>query len=119
MRFQDLPGTFNAAVQSVRFTLGTDTFSVFGLPSIFVEEDHATLISADPALNPLIMQWNRVFRKDLTDGAGHGYLVATDSIFARLSSTLTGLTNTADVRLLYRFKEVPLAEYIGIVQSQS
>lgn len=55
---------------------------------------------------------------DATDGAGHGILIATDNIF------VTGLTSgmTAAVafpfKILYRFKEVSLVEYIGIVQSQ-
>lgn len=55
---------------------------------------------------------------DLSDGAGHGYLVATDSIFASCNSAATGLTNAANFKILYRYKEVSLAEYIGIVQSQ-
>jgi len=60
----------------------------------------------------------RLYRKDFTDGAGHGFLIGTDSIFARLSSVATGIPNVANIRLLYRWKSVPLAEYIGIVQSQ-
>jgi hypothetical protein len=55
---------------------------------------------------------------DLTDGAGHGLLIATDNIFAQVSSTGTSLTNTVYIKILYRFKEVGLTEYIGIVQSQ-
>lgn len=60
-------------------------------------------------------------RVDLTDGAGHGVLVATDSVF--LGTIQTGATNpsTAGIgtcRVLYRWKNVSLVEYIGIVQSQ-
>lgn len=55
---------------------------------------------------------------DLTDGAGHGYLVATDTVYAQITSGNTGATNSAIVRFLYRWKNVGLAEYIGIVQSQ-
>ena len=57
---------------------------------------------------------------DLTDGAGHGILVATDSIIlgggghASLWIAGTG----AAISILYRFKHVTLEEYIGIVQSQ-
>ena len=63
---------------------------------------------------------------DITDGAGHGVLVATDNVWLTLNATATvfnstqvtipGATITA--RMLYRFKEVTLQEYIGIVQSQ-
>lgn len=65
---------------------------------------------------------------DLTDGAGHGMLIATDSMYIR--SSLAGangglagsgnVTYTADIlcEILYRFKEVGITEYVGIVQSQ-
>jgi len=64
---------------------------------------------------------------DLTDGAGHGILIATDQIFLTQQTSLACLTasGTADsitgfvqADLIYRFKEVKLQEYIGIVQSQ-
>ena len=56
--------------------------------------------------------------QDLTDGAGHGILVATDSIFLQVQSTATSQSNVGICRIMYRFKNVSLAEYIGIVQSQ-
>jgi len=55
---------------------------------------------------------------DVTDGAGHGILVATDNIFLQVASTTTGAANTVDTKLLFRWKNVGLSEYIGIVQSQ-
>jgi hypothetical protein len=55
---------------------------------------------------------------DLTDGAGHGVLVATDSIFFQLNSVTTGATNALQFKLMYRIVEVPIEEYIGIIQSQ-
>jgi hypothetical protein len=58
--------------------------------------------------------------EDLTDGMGHGVLVATDQLF--LGTVQSGATNpvTGNItcRLLYRWKNVRLSEYIGIVQSQ-
>lgn len=61
---------------------------------------------------------------DLTDGQGHGVLVATDQMFLTgLCSTISNNANTTPLsgvcRILYRFKEIGLTEYIGIVQSQS
>jgi len=56
--------------------------------------------------------------QDLTDGAGHGVLIATDNIFLQVVSGTTSATNTIYAKILYRWKNVPLAEYIGIVQSQ-
>lgn len=63
---------------------------------------------------------NGVTLIDVTDGAGHGLLVATDNIF--IGSIQTAATSPVNgnlnVRLLYRWKNVGLQEYIGIVQSQ-
>ena len=56
--------------------------------------------------------------RDITDGAGHGILVATDNFYVQVGATGTGVANSAYFKLLYRFKTVPLVEYIGIVQSQ-
>jgi hypothetical protein len=55
---------------------------------------------------------------DMTDQAGHGILIATDQLYLVFYSTNTGGANTGSARLTYRFKDVSLEEYIGIVQSQ-
>ena len=55
---------------------------------------------------------------DLTDDAGHGILVASDTIYTQLSGTAAWAT-AVNVRIMYRMKRVGLSEYIGIVQSQS
>jgi hypothetical protein len=55
---------------------------------------------------------------DLTDGAGHGVLVGSDSIFMGVTTTNFAGAPTFVVKILYRFKEIGLSEYIGIVQSQ-
>ena len=56
---------------------------------------------------------------DLTDGAGHGFLVASDNIYLQVSSTATTIPVAAYVKILYRWKDVSVQEYVGIVQSQS
>ncbi|GAH28719.1 unnamed protein product [marine sediment metagenome] len=57
---------------------------------------------------------------DLTDGAGHGILIATDYIYVQYNTTQFGAANVPFYwKILYRFKTVALTEYIGIVQSQS
>jgi hypothetical protein len=56
---------------------------------------------------------------DMTDGAGHGMLVGTDNIYLQLGTVGSPVsTAICDVKILYRFKQVTLSEYIGIVQSQ-
>lgn len=59
-----------------------------------------------------------VHRHVLHDGAGHGILIGTDSIFLTVISTGTLQPNSFVAKILYRWKEVSLAEYIGIVQAQ-
>lgn len=58
------------------------------------------------------------FVYDCTDGAGHGILIATDNVFIQgITFGQTG-ASTFRFKILYRFKNVALVEYIGIVQSQ-
>lgn len=60
---------------------------------------------------------------DLTDNAGNGVLVATDSIFVGFIQTAgakpitSAGTGKVAARIFYRWKNVALTEYIGIVQS--
>ena len=56
---------------------------------------------------------------DLTDGVGHGILLASDYIYlqSRLYPAYAAAADFA-VKILYRFKNVGVTEYIGIVQSQ-
>lgn len=56
--------------------------------------------------------------QDFTDGAGHGILIASDNIYLGISSTATGNQNICNVKILYRWKDVSIQEYVGIVQSQ-
>lgn len=58
------------------------------------------------------------YTMDLEDSAGHGFIVATDNIFLQVASTTTSATNTVRAKIYYRWKNVGLAEYVGVVQSQ-
>lgn len=66
------------------------------------------------------MIWDTEVRHDISDGVGHGILVATDSVIVGFvaTSNATPLVGNLTCRMLYRWKNVSLAEYIGIVQSQ-
>jgi len=64
-------------------------------------------------------QTQDVWTMDLTDGAGHGLLLATDRLFIQGTTVGYGVSvANFDFKILYRFKTVGLLEYIGIVQSQ-
>lgn len=51
---------------------------------------------------------------DLTDGAGHGLIIATPNIFFGANSTGLAAAGTAAFRMGYRFKNVSLQEYVGL-----
>lgn len=55
---------------------------------------------------------------DFSDSAGHGTLIAVDTIYMQISSTSTSVANEVTMKLLYRWKNVSIQEYVGIVQSQ-
>lgn len=55
---------------------------------------------------------------DLTDNAGNGVLVATDSITLVHGTVGNTTVTSAEAKLLYRLVNVGVQEYVGIVQSQ-
>lgn len=55
---------------------------------------------------------------DLTDGAGHGILIASDNIYLAINCTNYAAAAGINVKILYRWKDVTIQEYVGIVQSQ-
>lgn len=57
--------------------------------------------------------------QDFTDGAGHGILIATPSIFMIFGSVGLDLVSACAAKVFYRWKEVSIEEYIGIVTQQS
>jgi hypothetical protein len=107
-------------------------------PQAFAGADYPQM--QDPAMIDIVIReyivcWNRgrqtevdagcsIFMEedpivhDLTDGAGHGLLIATDQLWMQVNSF--GMYGRCEVkcRFLYRYKSVTLTEYIGIVQSQ-
>ncbi len=62
---------------------------------------------------------NRFIEKDFTDDSGHGLLIAARTVSIQISSVGTLQENTAHVRLYYRFKLIPLQEYLGIFAQQA
>jgi len=57
-------------------------------------------------------------RLDLQSKDGFGILLASDSFYVALDSLTTGVINTVAFRLYYRFVDITIEEYVGIVQSQ-
>lgn len=98
-------------VSTSNTAFGVDDHQTF---ATFTQTYQQTLLAAN--VNYI---WNGPKEVDTTDGAGHGLLVATNAITVALGSVLTSDTNVVDLKLWYRYKEVGLTEYIGIVAQQS
>lgn len=109
------------AVDSYQLFLSTTSFgttaTTFSEPRVFAA-DEFQINGAFTAAGTYGLYADLHKQLDLTDGAGHGVLVATDNIFAQGVSSGTGAANVWRVKILYRWKNVSLSEYIGIVQSQ-
>ena len=80
----------------------------------FIDEYIASFTAAGTAgvVAPRLKCW------DFTDGAGHGILVGTDNLYLQGDTDNFAAVATFTYKIEYRFKEVSLVEYIGIVQSQ-
>ena len=102
------------------------TTSSFGTTEPTVQQHGGKVIATERLDIPSIaastadLIWQFPMVEDLTDGAGNGVLVATDSIFigAIQTAATSPINGSVMIRCLYRWKNVGLTEYIGIVQSQ-
>lgn len=56
-------------------------------------------------------------RYDFQDKLGYGFLIPTDSMHISVASAGMGSALTARWRVYYRFVDVPIGEYVGIVTS--
>ena len=97
---------------------GTTTLAEINNPRVIMAATHEVRNAFTAAGTGLldVQEDPRVI--DLTDGAGHGVLIATDNIFVQANTAGQAGASSIDFKLLYRFKDVSLVEYIGIVQSQ-
>lgn len=60
---------------------------------------------------------DQIRRYDLTSKDGFGYLLASDSFNVVFKTENTARQNKLFWRMFYRFVDIPLAEFVGIVQS--
>lgn len=122
----NLGATAADVTQMAVCTIGTKSFGTtqnlgLGEPTVFatVREVFNKAFTAAGTFSTVV---NPVQVFDCEDGAGHGVLVATDKMYVQI--TLGAAVNPPSggaqvpVKLLYRFKNVSIEEYVGIVQSQ-
>lgn len=104
---------------SIKFatsSLGTSTAFHIDDPRVIAEFNETVLTSATGAMHAGTPGHYLI---DLSDGAGHGILVASDKIYVQCTcANVADLAGTAAFAIKYRFKTVGMREYVGIVQSQ-
>jgi len=61
---------------------------------------------------------NHIEVRDLTDGAGHGIIVATQSMFFTVIGSSAPGAFDIKLKVLYRFKNVSLQEFVGLAIQQ-
>lgn len=125
-------------VLKVFFDVNAMSAGVNSSLGIFVQtRKPGTLNSLDDVLDPSVIayyRWTHQFAGslangatsqdtatamvDVTDGDGHGVLVATDQLYLNLKSEATGGTHVGTCKILFRYKTIGVLEYVGIVQSQ-
>lgn len=59
------------------------------------------------------------FKLNLTSKDGYGFLFAGDVVNVLVTSANTGVATVVNWRLYYRFVDIPITEFVGLVQSQS
>jgi len=99
---KDIDATNTASYMADPLSLGSDTFSFikFGTQTAEVFYDNDSRIT-----------WQ--------SDDGKGLLVASDTLYCSFDTSQTGsVSNLATIRLYYRFVDVSIQEYVGIVQSQ-
>jgi len=61
---------------------------------------------------------NNTYQYNLQSKDGFGFLFAGDVINCLVTSANTGVTGSVDFRIYYRFVEIAITEFVGLVQSQ-
>jgi len=104
---------YSGTAHEVEFGMSTLTLPVASTPVVSTDNSiiDINLIKAASNISERTV--------DLTDAAGHGVLVGTDKINMFVRSSNAALTPVVTVYITYRWKNVGLQEYIGIVQSMS
>lgn len=109
-------GTLNADNESVIFemTIGSAPTALLGLGDprtiqSIRRQMYMLTTGASVVLNPI--------RFSFQDANGFGYLLATDAFNVSIQGAATSAAFTANWRLYYRFVDVDVEEYVGIVQS--
>lgn len=57
--------------------------------------------------------------QDFTDGQGNGILIGSSTLKIGANSVGQGAARTVACKILYRYKDVPIEEYVGLINGQN
>ena len=101
------------------FTIGTTPINVlpYNNPRVFAEVrlDAHVLTAGAEGVGTMMTRQPYIYNMQSMDG--HGYLLAAESFHVSIFSALTVVSNIMEWRMYYRFIDIPLSEFIGLVQS--
>ncbi len=100
---------------TIFFSIGTPPAVVlpFNNPRVIAEVRIDSHVSS--ATGAFVTQQPYIYQMQSMDG--HGYLLAAESFHASIFSAGTQIINDGQWRMYYRFIDIPLSEFIGLVQS--
>jgi len=93
--------------------------AVIGYISRKYKGNHGKVATEDAPNEAYCTVFHNPIVHDYTDGAGHGVLIATDAIFIGAdTSEFRANSPSFNCRVLYRWNEVGLTEFLGMVTHQ-
>ncbi len=112
----DLSTTLNAAAEQVNVN-----FMIGSTPTAFVQYNDPRVFALRGVQMQLLTSGavavNDPVRFEMQSADGFGYLLASDSFHVSIQGTATGVANIVRWKLFYRFVDIPLSEFVGLVQS--
>jgi len=89
----------------------------FNNPRVFAEVRLDTHLATEGTSGKAMGITTQPFIYNMQSMDGHGFLLAAESFHVSLFSNVAGLLNKGEWRMYYRFIDIPLSEFIGLVQS--
>lgn len=117
--FYLLANGYPAAANNLQIDMFLTTISNTASPSAADTHVVAFIRVVDQLLTSGTIRNQQPYTVDVTDGAGHGLICAVDSLFFGIQTANWAQNTQGFLKILYRYKNVGLTEYIGIVQSQN
>lgn len=111
---QPLVATGDSVFTSLSFRNFDTTEATLSNASVFFKDAQITSIITSGNVD-----FQNVKKFDMTTGGGRGFLIATDSLFAQVGGASVTAVQVARYKVWYRFVDIGLQEYIGIVQQQN